>query len=77
MLIFSYTNNKNKQPGLTMTEIIRQQQLQAGETATKGVGTYLAELRRSGAAGGHDSRRRGNRTRHDQRRSAIHDSREN
>lgn len=45
--------------------------------AADSLGRRLAELRRSGAAGGHTQGNRGDRTRHDRTRNAIRDSRDN
>ena len=54
-----------------ITEYLQQPELDPDTTATNGIGRHLAELRRSGASGSHDSRRRGNRSRRDRNRNAI------
>ena len=45
--------------------------------AVGGLGNHPTELRRSGAHGTHIQGHRGNRTRHDQDKNAINDSRSN
>ncbi len=53
------------------------QEISEGGIAVNSMGRRLTELRRSGAAGKHESRPRGSRTRHDQRNKSIRDSQEN
>lgn len=65
-------NRKPKHEKLSpITEYLQQSELDPGTTAANGIGRHLAELRRSGAAGSHDSRKRGNRSRRDRNHDAI------
>ena len=73
-------SNKNKQPVKTMaviqrdvTDTVSPESL----AAVGGLGNRPTELRRSGAHGTHIQGHRGNRTRHDQDKNAINDSRSN
>ena len=73
-------SNKNKQPVKTMAEIQRDVADTVSPESLAAVGGFsnrLTELRRPGAHGTHLQGHRGNRTRHDQDKNAINDSRSN